>query len=82
MAVEGNVATVMGWCFWSSFAALLATKVADIVSTWRHVGVRGENNAIAAALFRRVGLAWGIVCVSVLYVAIALGQYLCVWGLG
>ncbi len=73
---------VMSWCFWLSFVALLATKVADVVSTWRHVGVRGECNPLAAVLFRRVGLAWGIVIVSAVYVGIALAQYLCVWAIG
>ena len=57
----------------------IATKVADVVSTWRHVGVRGETNPLAAALFRRFGLAWGIVIVSAVYLGIALTQYLCVW---
>ena len=72
----------MIWVFWSSFAALLLTKVADVVSTCRHVGGHGECNPLAATLFHRVGLAWGIAIVCVIYVGIALGQYWCVWSIG
>lgn len=68
--------------FWTSFALLLLTKAADVVTTWRHVGVHDEANPFAAALFRRFGLAGGILIVVGLYLVLACGQYLLVWHLG
>ena len=69
----------MNWCFWLSFAALLVTKAADVVSTWRHVGVRGETNPIVRPLFVRFGLGRGMVLVCAVYVVLVVGQYLLVW---
>lgn len=69
----------MSFCFWLSFASLLLTKAADVVSTWRHVGVHGETNPIARPLFVRFGLAGGLAIVCAIYLVIASAQYLLVW---
>ena len=47
--------------------ALLWTKVLDVISTWRFIGVRGESNPIARWLFDKAGLAGGISIVCALY---------------
>jgi hypothetical protein len=73
---------MMPWFFWLSFAALLVTKAADVVSTWRHVGVRGETNPIARPLFAKFGLGWGMFIVCLIYLVVAGGQYLLVWWTG
>jgi hypothetical protein len=73
---------VTNWFFWLSLVALLATKTADVVSTWCHVGVEGETNPLVRPLFRRLGLRRGIVAVCAVYVVLAVGQYLLVWQVG
>jgi hypothetical protein len=72
----------MVWWFWSSLAALLLTKVADVLTTWRHIGGAEERNPLAAALFHRFGLGVGIAIVGGLYLAIVGVQYGLVWWLG
>jgi hypothetical protein len=72
----------MNACFWLSLLALLVTKAADVVSTWRHVGVQGESNPIVRPVFQRFGLAGGLMIVCTVYLVFALGQYAVVWWIG
>lgn len=63
-------------------AALLGTKALDVHSTWRHVGVAGETNPIAASWLRRFGLRRGLVVVGAVYVAILAVEVVLVIALG
>lgn len=72
----------MNWFFWLSLVALLVTKAADVVSTWRYIGVDGESNPLVRPVFRRLGLGRGMVAVCAIYVVLAVGQYLLVWQVG
>ena len=54
--------------------ALLWTKVLDVISTWRFIGVHGESNPIVRCLFDKAGLAGGIVIVCALYLLILAAQ--------
>jgi hypothetical protein len=59
--------------------ALLVTKALDVQSTWRHVGVQGECNPLARWLFRRLGLVWGLVLASGIYLGVLGTQLALVW---
>jgi hypothetical protein len=65
--------------YWLSFALLLATKVADVISTIRYVPPLAETNPWARKLFSRLGFKAGLAIVSAAFLLIACGQYILVW---
>jgi hypothetical protein len=63
-------------------AALLGTKALDMYSTWRHVGVAGEANPLAASWLRGFGRRRGLAVVGAVYVAILAAEVVLVLALG
>lgn len=49
---------------------LLWSKALDVISTYRHIATSGEANPLAQWLFRKLGLRWALVAVSLVYIAI------------
>ena len=62
-----------------SLVLLLATKLADVWTTVRHVGRHGESNPLARVLCAKVGFAGGLVVVMVLWAAIVRMVYVSAW---
>lgn len=58
-----------------SFVALIVTKVADFVTTIRHVGPHAELNPLARRLFLRFGFGGGLAIVGAIWLAIVVATY-------
>jgi hypothetical protein len=65
--------------YWGSFALLLMTKAADILSTIRFVSPEAETNPWARRLFRRFGFRLGLGIVAATFLVIGGSQYILVW---
>jgi hypothetical protein len=72
----------LAFIYWLSFAALIITKVADVVSTIRWVSPTAETNPWARRLFRRFGFKGGLIIVSIIFLLIVVTQYASVWWYG
>ncbi|MCE9520634.1 MAG: hypothetical protein K8R87_13915 [Verrucomicrobia bacterium] len=62
-----------------SLLALIATKVADFVTTVRHVGPEAEQNPLARRWFARLGFRGGLVAVALVWIAVVAATYIPVW---
>ena len=67
--------------YWVSFALLLFTKTADVLSTIRFAPAAAESNPWARRLFHRFGFKAGLLVISTAFLFVAIGQYLLVWWL-
>lgn len=61
---------VESWMLAITAVLLLWNKALDVISTYRHIATRGETNPLAQWLFRKLGLRWALVAVSLVYIAI------------
>jgi hypothetical protein len=62
-----------------SLGLLLVTKLADLLTTVRHVGRHGETNPLARALFGKVGFAGGLAVVMGMWAVIVGMVYVSAW---
>lgn len=62
-----------------SLIALVVTKVADFVTTVRHVGPERETNPFARRCFDRFGFKGGLVAVAMVWAAIVGATYGYAW---
>jgi hypothetical protein len=53
-----------------SLLSLVISKVADFVTTIRHVGQEGESNPLARRLFHRLGFRGGLIAVAMIWLLI------------
>ena len=65
-----------------SLLTLVITKVADFVTTVRHVGLEGESNPLARRLFHRLGFRGGLVAVAMIWLLIVGLSYGYAWFAG
>ena len=61
---------VESWMLAITGVLLLWSKALDVISTYRHIATSGEANPLAQWLFRKLGLRWALVAVSLVYIAI------------
>ncbi len=61
---------VESWMLAITAVLLLWSKALDVISTYRHIATSGEANPLAQWLFRKLGLRWALVAVSLVYIAI------------
>ena len=67
--------SIAKFLLWLSLLALVVTKVADFVTTIRHVGPNAESNPLARLGFRQLGFRGGLVMVAVLWVLMVAVTY-------
>jgi hypothetical protein len=60
--------------FWVTMAVLWASKLPDLWTTARHVGIEGEMNPIGRCLLRRLGLFPGLVVAGLVH-TLAVGTF-------
>lgn len=62
-----------------SLLALVLTKVADFVTTMKHVGPEAETNPLARRCFSRLGFKGGLWAVASLWLVIVAISFGCAW---
>ena len=70
------------FCIVFSAAFALLTKLADIVTTDRYVGIEGESNPVARRIFEALGLRRGMAAVYGFMVVVVAGTAFGIWASG
>lgn len=65
-----------------SLLFLVISKVADFITTVRHVGQDGESNPLARKLFHRLGFRGGLIAVAMIWLLIVVFTYGYAWFTG
>ena len=68
--------------FAASCGLVVATKLADLWTTWRNVDSSSETNPFGALLFRRTNVGVGVLVVGLLAAAIIGVSYGTAWAMG
>ena len=62
--------TIKTWLMLLTGVLLFTSKALDIITTYRHIGARGEANALARRVFNKLGIPAGMVAIGIVYTVI------------